>query len=237
MKNKFSGIQNQKTFLLFVFFVLFRFSLISQNVEFDKANFTDKSALKEAKRNIDEGDKFFDKSLKEGYRLYGFALPLYLKANDFNPNNAELNYKIGVCYLNSAWKQKAQAHLEKAFRLNPNVGQNIHSYLGDAYHMNMDWDKAISEYKAQRALTKPDDKSNLDDIDKKISECRNGIELVKKPLLVFIDNAGPEINSAFPDYGPVISADESVMMFTSRRSNTSGGGIDVNDQMYFEDIY
>src|SRR3990172_84239 len=27
------------------------------------------------------------------------------------------------------------------------------------------------------------------------------------------------------------------MMYTSRRDNTSGGGIDPNDQMYYEDIY
>ena len=50
-------------------------------------------------------------------------------------------------------------------------------------------------------------------------------------------SVGPEINSSYPDYGPVISADESVMMFTSRRDNTTGGGIAPDDQMYFEDVY
>ncbi|MBI3501623.1 MAG: PD40 domain-containing protein [Bacteroidetes bacterium] len=230
-------ILNKNILLLFVFFVSFRFSLISQNVEFDKSNFSDRSALKEAKRNIDEADGYFDKSMKEGYHLYGFALPLYLKANDFNPNNGLLNYKIGVCYLNSAYKQKALAFLEKAYKLNPTAGANIKYYMGQAYQMNMDWDKAISKYQEYKMQIKPDDKDGLADAEKKITECRNGIELVKNPVMVFIDNAGPEINSAFPDYGPVISADESVMMFTSRRSNTSGGGIDQNDQQYYEDIY
>ncbi len=219
-------------------FSLLYSSVFGQSVEFEKANFqNDKSGLKEAKRSIDDADNYFDKSQKEGFRLYGFALPLYLNANDFNPNNALLNYKIGVCYLNSAYKQKAQAFLEKAYKLSPSVGANIHDYLGQAYHMNMEWEKAISEYKAHRQMIKPDDKASMADVDKRITECRTGIELVKNPVLVFIDNAGPEINSAFPDYGPVISTDESVMMFTSRRSNTSGGGIDVNDQQYFEDIY
>ncbi len=210
----------------------------AQSVEFEKANFpNDKSGLKEAKRSIDDADNYFDISQKGGFSLYGVALPLYLKAYNFNPNNALLNYKIGICYLKSAYKQKAQAFLEKAYKLSPSVETNIHNYLGQAHHMNMNWEKAISEYKAHRQMLKPDDKTSMDDVDKRITECRTGIELVKKPVLVFIDNVGHEINSAFPDYGPVISADESVMMFTSRRSNTSGGGIDVNDQQYFEDIY
>ena len=211
---------------------------ISQNVEFEKANFpNDKSGLKDAKRSIEEADDYFNKSQKEGYKLYNYALPLYQKANTFNPNNALLNYKIGVCLLNSAWKQKALYHLEKAYKLNPNVGANIHYYLGQASHMNMDWNKAIQEYQTYKQVIKPDDKESLADVEKKINECRNGIELVKNPVLVFIDNAGPEINSQYPDYAPVISADESVMMFTSRRDNTTGGGTDINDMLYYEDIY
>jgi len=211
---------------------------LAQNVEFEKANFPDrKSELKEAKRNIEDGDAYFDKSMKEGYNLYGMALPLFIKANDFNPNNGLLNYKIGVCYLNSAWKQKALDFLEKAYKLNPTAGENIKFFMGQAYHMNMEWDKAIQRYQEYKASLKPEDKDKLAAVEKKITECRNGIELVKNPVLVFIDNVGPEINSQYPDYGPVISADESVMMFTSRRANTSGGGIDANDQMYYEDIY
>jgi len=227
--------------LLFVFFVWFSIPLISQNVEFEKANFpNDKSGLKEAKKNIDEADSYFDKSQKEGYSLYGFALPLYIKANDFNPKNGLLNYKIGVCYLHSAWKQKALPFLENAYKLNPTCGDNLRYNMGRALQFNMDWDKAIQRYQEYKAQIKPDDKDAkaiLADVDKKINECRTGIELVKNPVLVFIDNVGSEINSAFPDYAPVISADESVMMFTSRRDNTSGGGIDPNDQMYYEDIY
>lgn len=221
---------------LFIF--LISSALMAQNVEFDKANFpNDKTGFKDARRAMEDGDGFYEKSVKEGYNLYSYALDLYLKANTFNPNNALLNYKIGVCYLNSAWKQKSLPHMEKAYKLNPNVGDKIHYYLGRGYHLNMEWDKAIAEYQTYRGNIKPEDKEGLKDVDKKITECRTGIELVKKPVLVFIDNAGPEINSPFPDYGPVISADESVMMFTSRRNTSTGGSVSPVDQMYFEDIY
>ncbi len=228
----------KKYFYFLSVLVFFSLASNSQNVEFEKANFPDKkSELKDAKRNIEEADGYFDKSMKEGYRYYNLALPLYQKANTFNPNNALLNYKIGVCFLNSAWKQKALAHLEKAYNLNPNVGANIHDYLGQAYHINMDWDKAIKEFQTYKAQIKSEDKEALAAVEKKINECRTGIELVKTPVLVFIDNAGPEINSQYPDYAPVITADESIMMFTSRRDNTSGGGVDPFDQLYYEDIY
>lgn len=217
-----------------IFVMLSGVITFAQDVKFEKDNFPgDKAGLKEAKRNLEEGNKYFE----AGTHMYRYAMPFYLKAQNFNPNNAELNYKLGACYIHSAYKQKATAHLEKAYKLNPNVGENIHYYLGRSYHLNMEWDKAIKEYQTQKTMLKPDAQKESKDIEKKITECRNGIDLVKKPVLVFIDNVGPEINSSNPEYGSVISADESVMMFTSRRENTTGGGIDPNDQMYYEDIY
>lgn len=206
----------------------------SQNIDFTKENFPDKNGLKEAKRNIEAGDNLF----LMGNQKYSTALPLYLKADAFNSKNALLNYKIGVCYIYSAYKQKATPHLETAFKLNPTVAEDIHYYLARAYHVNMDWTKAIKEYQTYKSKSlKAADKEKTDDVDKKIAECKSGIELVKNPVEVVIENIGTEINSSFPDYHPVISADESVLIFTSRRDNTTGGYMDPGDQMYYEDIY
>ena len=55
------------------------------------------------------------------------------------------------------------------------------------------------------------------------------------PERVWIDNLGKQINTEYPDYAPLISADESVIMFTSRRSNSTGGLI--TGAMYNEDLY
>lgn len=212
-------------------------SSYAQNVEFEKANFpNDKAGFKEARRNLDDAERFY-KSSNGLPPDYAGALDLFLKAQSFNPNNALLNFKIGTCYINSSWKTKALSYLEKAFALNPNVSPDILLYLGFAYHLNMEWDKAIAKYQDHRLRVKPEDKEGLALVDKRITECRNGIELVKNPVLVFIDNVGSAINSADPDYGPVISADESIMMYTSRRSSTTGGGKDPSEYMYFEDVY
>jgi len=54
---------------------------------------------------------------------------------------------------------------------------------------------------------------------------------------VKIENLGFAVNSEFAEYHPLISADESVMYFTSRRDNTTGGEKDPKYDIYYEDIY
>ncbi len=224
----------KKLFTLLV--LLLTVNVFAQNVEFEKEFFKDnKDGLKEAKRNIEAGDKFFE----QGSVFYRQAIDPYLLANKFNPNNAMLNYKIGKSYLYSNYKLKSIPYLEKALQLNPNVDPQIHLVLAKAYHLDMQWDKAIEEFKLfERTLTNLSEfKELIEDIAKQKEECLIGKELIKNPIRVFIDNVGPEINSQYPDYGPVISADESVMLFTSRRPNTTGGGIDELINEPFEDIY
>ncbi|MDQ3046140.1 MAG: OmpA family protein [Bacteroidota bacterium] len=222
--------------LLCLLAFLFSFSVVAQNVEFIKDNFKDnKDGLKEAKDNLEKGDEFF----AMGSVFYRQALEPYLAANKFNPNNAMLNYKIGKSYLYSNYKLKSIPFLEKAVSLNPNVDPQLRFVLGKAYHLDMQWDKAIEEFKIfQKSLLNVEEfKDLMEEVNKHIEECLTGKELVKKPIRVFVDNVGPEINSQYPDYGPVISADESVMLFTSRRPTTTGGGIDPGINEPFEDIY
>src|ERR1017187_9476594 len=108
-------------FFLFSFLVTLFLSVkisAQQNVEFTKDNFkNDRDGLKEAKRNISLGDESFEK----GDIYYRAAIGPYLKANEFNPNNALLNFKIGKCYFNTFFKTKSLTYLEKALQLDPNV--------------------------------------------------------------------------------------------------------------------
>lgn len=225
-----------RTVLCFSLFV-FHFSLIhAQNVDFEKKNFKDDTkGFKQAMDSIKEGDKYYQMPTEWHFH----CIPYYLAANKFNPNNAELNYKIGACYLTpfSPFKTMAIPYLEKAYQLNPNVAPDIHYLLGRAYHLNMEWDKAIKEYNNYGMTL--DVKRNADQISdtkKKIQECKNGKELVQHPARVFIDNVGPSINTQYREYGPIISADESEMIFTSRRPNTTGGKL-ADDGLFFEDLY
>jgi outer membrane protein OmpA-like peptidoglycan-associated protein/tetratricopeptide (TPR) repeat protein len=208
---------------------------LAQNIEFYKSNFPDKpKEFKEAKANLAQGNKNFEL----GRGMYRTALEFFLKAQEFNPNNADLNYKIGKCYLASIQKTKSISFLEKALQLDPTVAPDIKFLLAQAYHLNLEFDKAIQSYQEYKGKISPDESVELGPLlEKRIQECNNGKDLIQKPARVFIDNLGPTVNSTYPEYAPLITADESTIFFTSRRDNTNGGKRDPNDLNYYEDVY
>ena len=224
-----------KLALAFCTLTLLALTAQAQNVEFSKDRFSnDKDGLKAAQREIKEGDEWYGMDPSR----YELALPHFLTAQKFNPDNAQLNFKIGDCYLHSGFKPRALAYLQKAYLLNPDVDPIIHYLLGRGLHLNARWQDAIKEY--QTALPNaigPDKAGWAADIQKKMQECQHGQQLMRKPTRVFIDNAGAGINSPYPEYGPVISADESVMLFTSRRDNSTGSQKDPETGGFFEDVY
>ena len=104
-----------KLFLINFLLLRFCFNLNAQNVEFKKENFPDrKKELRKAILEIEEGNKSYE--LGKGM-YYLDAIKHYIKANNFNPNNALLNYKIGNCYLNTIQKTNSIAFFEKALKL------------------------------------------------------------------------------------------------------------------------
>jgi outer membrane protein OmpA-like peptidoglycan-associated protein/tetratricopeptide (TPR) repeat protein len=226
---------------LVLVFACFVSMLQAQNVQFFKSNFPDKpKEFREAKNNFSQGNKYYD----QGPGMYMTALEYFLKAQAFNPNCAELNYKIGKCYLGSIQKTNAIEFLERSIELDPMVGatgkdiSDVQYLLGQAYHSNLDFDKAIDALHAYRRLLTPAQVAELGPVlDKRIANCEVGKELVKKPVRVFIDNLGEVVNSRYREYSPLITADESTLFFTSRRPNTTGGKRDPNDLIYYEDIY
>lgn len=224
----------------------------AQNVPFDKKIFKErKDEFKIARNNLEIGYELFDmfpstfidvNDIEYKDRRYNYrkALPFLYKANTFNPSNAELNYRIGRCYIvNPVFKEEAVPHLLKAMKLNPNVAADIHFYLGMGYHIRLEFDKAIEEFnKHKKGLAGKNIAMELESTNKRIEECKVAKELMANPERVFIDNFGKPVNSKYPEYGAIISADESVMMFTSRRHTSTGADkMDEGDTDYSEDIY
>lgn len=211
-------------------------SQAQENIPIDKREFKieDKDNFKDAWDAVKAGDDLFEL----GPEYYRDAVVHYLEANEYNPDNAVLNYKIGVCYLWSRHREKAIPYLEKVAELDHEIIFDLEYMLGVAYQFDMQFETAIGHFETYRnSLTVSELKFEQERIEKHISECRVGIELVANPVNVFIDNVGSVINSDYPDYAPLISADESMMIFTSRRPNTTGNEIDPTDNLYYEDIY
>ncbi|MBI3510008.1 MAG: OmpA family protein [Bacteroidetes bacterium] len=235
------------------------------NTEWDDKNFPDHKAFKEANKHYEKGNDIFGQAQASqagelkyfidknhylpnginelggaGGDLFKQALDEFLIANTFNPNSATLNYKMSICYYNiSSQKQMGLSYIEKANKLNPNVAPDVQYYLGRLYHLSAQWDKAITAYRAYLVPLNVDGAKNKDkiaDMNRKIQECVNGKEFQKNPQRVFIDNLGATVNTSDPEYTPLITADESEMLFTSRRATSTGAKKDEDGQ-YFEDLY
>ena len=241
--------------------------MVSQNVEFEKSNFPDKKdQFKDARNSFNDGKEAFKLGIKEyefileqyialhkiypvsryDYRYAGDiyfkeAEPLLLKAQAFNPNNAELNYMLGVVSFNLNSQSEASiAYLEKAYSLNSKIENEITYYLGWAYHLQSRWDDATKYYQLYLNYLNTNAKDNalaIEDVTKKIEECNTGKKLMANPQRTFVDNLGAAINTKYPEYSAFITADESMIVYTSCRDNTTGGKIDEDNGGYYEDTY
>lgn len=179
---------------------------------------------------------------------YPMALQNFLKAYSIDSSNANINYKLGVCYLQSILeKNKAIPFLEKAIQ---NISEKYddfeprekkaptiaYYYLGEAYHLSYRFEEAIVNFEKYKSSLSARQTKSLKNIDRQIEMCHNGMELIKDAKDILVVNLGDSINTAYPEYGPVISMDESMLIFTSRNPNSTGGKKTSNNQFY-EDIY
>ena len=227
-----------KTLLLILTLVSFYSGFAQGDVAFIRENFPDdKIGFRDARSDLKDGDKIFEKGIT-GY--FNLALPFYENAYAFNPDNAELNYKLGLCYLHSPIKHKCLKYFEKSYALNSSHDTyNIEYLLGRGYHLNEKWDLAIAAYEKQLGVLRNANASQDEfaTIQKYLEEAKNGKELSKEKVRVWIDNLGPNVNSAAPEYAPLISTDESILILTARRENTVGGLKDEVDNLPYEDLY
>src|SRR6185437_1892164 len=170
---------------------------------------SEKRLIKEAEDNLKSGDK-------------KNALSFYLKAYQMNADNPQTNFNIGKLYLETLYKGRSLSYLEKAYKAKPDIDKDINKLLGNSYQYNNQWDKAIEQYNTY-LIKLPATDPQYKKIQRKIEECNNGKELMANPIDVKIENAGAAINTPYPEFAPVISADESVLIFTSRREGSTGG--------------
>lgn len=167
------------------------------------------------------------------------ALELFLILDSLSPNNPKYIYPIGVSYMNMLRNDKALPYLEKCLENPERYPRNLDFYTGKAYHLSHKFDDAIVHYDIYLHKLKHSKKNKgiITEVEREIEICKYGKQLVSQPLNIKIKNLGKIINSPYADYGPVLSADEQVIIYTSGRPGTTGGQVDEVDGRYFEDIY
>ncbi len=190
------------------------------------------ASAQSAKKFLKKADEHFK------YKEYDNALEEYLEALKLDNNLAQednFNFQLGFCYLNSTHRDKSLPYFEKVFRKNPTYDKELEFFLAQAYHYNSRFDDAILHYEACKPTFKSNENQKM--LLKKIQECTFGKEYAKFPTRALISNIGNVINSKYPDYAPVITADEKILVFTSKRNTSTGGQTDPEDGQFFEDIY
>ena len=167
---------------------------------------------------------FYEEDYKE-------ALTLYRQLqSEGNFDNANINYRIGVCYLKAyhktALKTKAIPYLEKAVKQTSkkykegsiyeiNAPFDAYIYLGDAYAIANKLDKAIITYKAFKDSSKTTDKYFLDIVNRKIETCNSAKLLMAHKVKYKLKNLGPKINNRFANYNAILSGNGKTFVYTT----------------------
>ena len=187
--------------------------------------------------------KYFNEAVKYAEdKDFDSAIRLFKRVLNYEPDDVEVLYNIGNCYLNTSdgpdtaviFFEKAAKQLKEEDYLT-DLGVDLQLSLGKSYQMLLEYEKALELYKNFLKMLSPEDTELEGEIRREMQTCENGLDLVKHPVELKVQNLGPNINSKYDDHSPLVSADESILIFTSRRASSYSER--MPDGQYEERIY
>ncbi len=178
----------------------------------------------DARLNFYDGEYFLSNE------SYEDALLSFKKVyDDGYQDNANLNYRMGVCYLNLEG-QKAQAipYLQKAIQ---NISESYREgsfkeeaaapdallFLGNAYRIDNQLDKAIETYREFNEKFPKGYDTEHNYANQQIEACQRAKEAMKAPVYLQSTNLGNRFNTNMNNFHAVLSGNDSVMAFMSSR--------------------
>jgi len=190
---------------------------------------------------VEDGNKLLSKG------QFSAAMEVWKKVLEGEPNNANANFKMGMCYYNSIDETpKALPYLKKASKQitnnydffsssEKNAPYDVLYFLGETYLAADQPDSALWLF------FQYEDKFNGNPpipVDRQIRNCINAKNSKKNPRDVSMKNPGKNVNSTFAETNPVLTIDNSVMFFASRRaSKESNKQLSSVTGKYDQDIY
>ncbi|MBN2347944.1 MAG: PD40 domain-containing protein [Bacteroidales bacterium] len=172
-------------------------------------------------RDYFEDAEFFLENEEYADALYDY-LELYNRGYE---NNSNINYRIGSCYLNiKGQKEKAIPYLLKAVenttkRYQESVLRETRApidaflYLGNAYRVTDQLEKAIATYNQYIKLAADFDESGIEYAKQQIEACLIAKDFMETPVEFEKRNLGPEINTSSSNYKGVISGDGNTLLY------------------------
>ncbi len=164
---------------------------------------------------------------------YFKSLQLWEKLLAADSMNAYYNYHAGLCKYNI--RRYRSSSLSNFLRAYNKINHDVHYYLGRVYHINEKLELALKEYnlylqaKGQKTIEESE-------VRRQINKVMQAQRMIAQPTKAELSNLGTSINSEYPDYVPLISADGKILFFTSRRPGSTGNEVNPYGEFY-EDIY
>jgi hypothetical protein len=165
------------------------------------------------------------------YEEYELANPLYLLLE--TPDNLNIKYKIGTCYLNiPGEKGKAITYLEDAVK-NASYDAKTTSYsekrapldayfsLAKAYMINNDLEKGLNTLQTFDNLSRgagiKGEMKNLEFIEQQMQACKNAIKFEETPVEFSKKMLGGGFTQGSINENPAVSFDGNSIVYTERR--------------------
>lgn len=170
------------------------------------------------------------------YEEYEDAIPYLKQLLEGDASSAYYNFWMGKSLYITYKRNQALPYLEKVEKINAEVDKEFHYYYALTLHYNLHFDRAIEQYKVDLQRYEPGSADHAY-ISNRIAQCLYAKKLLKKKEgeQVKITNMGPKINSEYSEHSPVVSANDSTLIYTARRPDCLGAMPDAH--FYDEDVY
>ncbi len=191
-----------------------------------------------------QGNKLDNVQLIEDFidgDIFAESIDFYERFLYDNPNDADFNYKMGFALLNTKTREKESIKYFKTAKANFNKPSTKPRYVESSFQLARAYKASYLFIAALEELSMLKEKVQKNElissiIDREIIKCEHAQRLFENKIKIKVRNLGDSINSKYNDHSPVVSADESILIFTSRRPNGWDEDID-EDGNYNEDIF
>lgn len=214
-------------FLLFVSFFCLP-SLRAQEQGFDETSFAIISKRIE-KQVLNHANK------RKEYTSYNEAINYYSSILATDSANVVANYGVARAFYSNFEQLKSIFFFQRALRHSTDTINELYFFLANAYHLSANYTKAQQYFNAYLSLLEKGtsffSKEEVIEVKKSITHqlemCENGKKIAvsangKCPLLkvgekIGVSYIGNLINSRYDDYGAILSPNDSILFYTTKR--------------------
>jgi flagellar motor protein MotB len=159
--------------------------------------------------------KFFESAFKNyQLRYFSTAKNDLEKALSYDKQFLDAYILLGEITNEEGQKEEAIQHYQKAISIDKDYNPLMYLRKADLEKETGNYEQAKADYETFLSYNKHL-KEYGNYIEKKIEQCKFAIELKKHPVKFEPTNLGPEVNSQISEYWPSLTADDSMLIFTS----------------------